>query len=239
MAEGSRPTSAQRWSSTAFFRASSGGVAQVCQASVCSAATRIVRCSPPPATSNGSGRCTGGRSQVASVSRNHSPSRLVLCSRSNDRIAATYSANRARRRGRQQLDAVRRVLVRLPAGSQSEGEAAAADVVERRGHLRDDRRVPVGRAEHKGPEPDPGGPRRDSGQHRPALEHRTRSGAALPGVRHEVVADPDTVQADGLRVLRQGQRVGPRPSRVEADAEAHRLTRCGRRAARPARSRPG
>ena len=87
---------------------------------------------------------------------------------------------------------------RLPA-PESEDQAAAADVIDRRGHLRDDARV----AERVGPdeetEPDPARRGAPGGQRGPALEERLERVAAG---RIQVVVAPQVVVpevVDGLR----------------------------------------
>jgi hypothetical protein len=72
-----------------------------------------------------------------------------------------------------QRDAVGHVLVGLPPGADPQHQAPAADLVERRCHVRHDGRMPVGVAEYQAPETDSrclGGQSRQDG---PALQHRS------------------------------------------------------------------
>ncbi len=66
--DGSRPTRAQKSSSTADLCAMVSGRPQVFQMSAYRATMPSIRCSPEPPMRIGSGRCTGAGSQSASVS---------------------------------------------------------------------------------------------------------------------------------------------------------------------------
>ena len=103
--------------------------------------------------------------------------------------------------------AERRELGLVPAGAQAEDEPPTADLVERLGHLREQRRVPQRHRRDVGAEPDPrhgDGERREQRHGFPGPAPRDRR-VAEP----EVVGDPERVEADGLAGLRHGQDVVP------------------------------
>jgi ATPase subunit of ABC transporter with duplicated ATPase domains len=95
----------------------------------------------------------------------------------------------------------RLVLRLVPAGADAEDQAPVAHLVEGGGHLREDRRIAEGRARHQGADLHPVRGLGQRGQHGPALpDPRGRlTGAAV----HEVVGEPDAVEAVRLRLLRQ------------------------------------
>jgi len=91
------------------------------------------------------------------------------------------------------------VLHHLPPGSDPEVEAAAADVVEARGDVREEPRVPVALGGHHGPQPQGGGVPGEGGEGRVALE------AAGPDIllgEEEVVRDPEGLEAKALSLQR-------------------------------------
>ena len=90
-----------------------------------------------------------------------------------------------------------RVLGLVPAGAEAQDQAAAADLVDRRGLLREHRRRVEARRGDERPQADPAGRGGDRGEHRPALPRPARVGDPRPAVQ-QVVADPDGVEADVL-----------------------------------------
>ena len=119
-------------------------------------------------------------------------------------------------------DPERPVLLLVPAGAEAEHEAAAADLVDRRRHLRDQARRVEARAGDERAEPHPlgrGGQRREQ---RPRLP-RTALGPAVAAVE-QVVADPDRVEAALLGRARHREVLGPAHVALglgELDADSH------------------
>jgi hypothetical protein len=119
---------------------------------------------------------------------------------------------------RVERDAVGAVLVLLPARAEAEHDAAAAHVVERRGHLREHGRVAVGVAHDQRPEAqarDGGGERRED---RPRLLPGT---ARVLPVWHEVIGPPEAVPARLLHVAGEREHVGVGLGGRGPEAQAH------------------
>jgi len=95
----------------------------------------------------------------------------------------------------------RLVLRLVPARADAQDQAPVAHLVEGGGHLREDRRITEGIAEHQGADLHPVCRFRQRGQHGPALPdpRGRRTGAAV----HEMVGEPDAVKAIRLRLLRE------------------------------------
>ena len=98
-------------------------------------------------------------------------------------------------------------LLLVPAGAEAEHEAPAADLVDRRGHLRDQaRRVEAGAGDER-TEPHPLGRGGEGGQQRPRLPGPAL-GPAVAAVE-QVVAEPDRVEAAGFGRAGHGEVLGP------------------------------
>jgi ATPase subunit of ABC transporter with duplicated ATPase domains len=97
--------------------------------------------------------------------------------------------------------AERLVLRLVPARADAQDQAPVAHLVEGGGHLRQDRRIAEGIAEHQGADLHPLCRFGQRGQHGPALpDPRGRlTGTAV----HEMVGQPDAVEAIRLRLLRE------------------------------------
>jgi ATPase subunit of ABC transporter with duplicated ATPase domains len=95
----------------------------------------------------------------------------------------------------------RLVLRLVPASADAQDQAPVAHLVEGGGHLRQDRRIAEGVAEHQGTDLHPLCRFRQRGQHGPALPDPCGrlTGAAV----HEMVGQPDAVEAIRLRLLRE------------------------------------
>jgi hypothetical protein len=123
-------------------------------------------------------------------------------------------------------DAVGLVLVLLPSRANAEDEAAAADVVDLRGHLGEDGGVAVSVAGDHGAEADARHGGGESGDTGPGFA----SGPTVVFlVRHEVVRDPEVVPAALLNVLSEVPEGLPLTGLVGSCAELHRDPRfvCG------------
>jgi len=95
----------------------------------------------------------------------------------------------------------RLVLRLVPARADAQDQAPVAHLVEGGGHLRQDRRIAEGIAEHQGTDLHPLCRFGQRGQHGPALPDPCGrlTGAAV----HEMVGQPDAVEAIRLRLLRE------------------------------------
>ncbi len=105
-------------------------------------------------------------------------------------------------------EAVGAELALVPACPETEHEAAAADLRDRRRHLGDQRRRVEGGARDQRAEADPLGGRGEGGQHRPRLP-RAALRAAVPGCVEQVIAHPDGVEPDLLRGPRHREVLRP------------------------------
>src|SRR5262249_9672152 len=90
-------------------------------------------------------------------------------------------------------EAERAELRLVPARAEPQDEATAGDLVDRRGLLREERRVVERRARDERPDRRLARRRRERGHERPGLPRATGR-AALPAVE-EMLADPDRVEA--------------------------------------------
>ena len=109
--------------------------------------------------------------------------------------------------------AERLVLGLVPAAAEAEDQPAAGDVVDRRGHLREEPGRPERRREDERPELDPARRRGERAEQRPRLVV-ARLGADR-GVRRaveEVVAEPEAVGAAVLGLAGEPEDLRPRPA---------------------------
>ena len=109
---------------------------------------------------------------------------------------------------------------RFQPDAEPEHEAPAADLVDRRRHLRQHARRVEARAGHERPEPHALGHRRERAQQRERLPRR-----ALRLVIEQVVAEPDRLEPDLLGRPRHREVLGPAHVALdlgELDADAHR-----------------
>jgi hypothetical protein len=145
---------------------------------------------------------------------------LVVEQRAHDRAGLVETIESGA--GVVQLDAVRPVLVQLPAGTEAEHDSAVADVVDAGGDLREHRWMAVRIAAHQRAESQPFRGACETAEHRPALERRTVDRSiALGVVRHEVVGEVQAVPGRRLGVAGDIEHIGPRPHRTRPDREAH------------------
>ena len=229
---GSRPTSAQWRSSTAFL---AGEVRRgsTRRATHRRTSRRSAWCvaHPPPPIRIGSAGCSGAGWHGASTQLESSaPLSVVRASQQRPGGADDSSKLSSRCADGRQLDPVRHVLVRLPARAQAEHDPAAAGMVERQRPCsprpRDAGRCRRGRAC-----PSRGAPvmHRQRGQQGPALQHRSVGRSAVVLVREEVVGDVQRVRHRRARRHRaRSQDLRPGPARVEAQADVHGPTVAGR-----------
>jgi hypothetical protein len=120
--------------------------------------------------------------------------------------------------GRAEVEAVRLVLRLVPAGAHSEDQPAVADVVDRGGHLRHQRGVPVRVAGHEDADADAARLRGERRQRRPAFEVRA---VRVGEDRHEVVVQVGGVEAEALRLAPRREQVVPARVVRRLDAETH------------------
>src|SRR5262245_25833389 len=116
-------------------------------------------------------------------------------------------------------NAVRLVLVLLPARAQSEEEPPAGDDIDLRGHLGDDRRMAIGITENDRAYAESRHQSCQSAQGAPRLEHRA---LALLRVRHEVIGHAGDVPPSRLEMLPEVHHAFPGlAAHAGEDAEAH------------------
>jgi hypothetical protein len=112
-----------------------------------------------------------------------------------------------------------------PADAYAEDQPPAAEVGEIRGHARDQQRVPVGRDQHGGAQPDPPGEPGEPRQRGERLIERRR--ILLGDVRgdRDVVGDHQQIEAQalhGLRPVTQHAGIGAGAKVRDVHAEIHR-----------------
>src|SRR5262249_51106821 len=119
---------------------------------------------------------------------------------------------------RPEVEPVRLVIAGEPAGADAEDEPAAAHLVDRRRHLREQGGGPVRVAGDEHADAETARLRRERRKERPALETRP---VLVAEDRHEVVVDPRAVEAERLRLLPRRQDLLPAGVLVRRlDAEA-------------------
>src|SRR5262249_30344676 len=163
-----------------------------------------------------------GQLHVAAIKSGH-----LLAQQADNRLDALVEAVETLAQ-RRQLDAVGITLQLVPAGAYPDFEPAGGDDVHGRGHVRQDRWMPVDHAAHLAADPDPARGLCHRGEHRPALQVRA---GEIAGERVEVIPVPgrledlDLVGGDPYRThLRPGLMLGP-----GLDSEVHGsvLLECG------------
>ena len=173
---------------------------------------------------------TGFGSQGASVTSKCVPANVVRGSCSSDRTIWIASPKRVTRGpGRQQVDAVGVVLVDLPAGAETEHEAAVADPVDRRRPVGEQRRVVHRGRRDQRADPDRRRGRGEGPEDGPALVVRPVGDLLGAGVRHVVVGQPDAVPAVALRPLGELEHFCPRAVGRGPGGELHPPDRTVRR----------
>ena len=122
---------------------------------------------------------------------------------------------------RREVEAVRRVLSLVPPCAEPELEAAARHVVDRRRRLREHRGVAEGDRRDERAEPDPLGPRGQSGQCRDGVERRS---FAPPDDREVVIRAEQPLEPAALADVRKRQPLVPGDALLSFhhQAEPHR-----------------
>jgi hypothetical protein len=96
-----------------------------------------------------------------------------------------------------------------PARPEPQDQPPAADLVDRVGHLREQRRIPEAGAGDERAEFDPPGGGGERGQQGPALPGADRAAGVEPEVHQQVIAEPEGIEALTFRELRHRQEVAP------------------------------
>ncbi len=203
----------------------SSGAPHVFHSSACVAVMRSIRGLAVP-TRIGSGDCTGfgihrrvGDRVVRALERGA----LVREQAAHDLDRLLEPVDTGDRR--LEFDAVRVVLVDLPAGADAEHQPAVGDVVDRRRPVGEDRRMVHRRGSDERAEAHAFGDRGDRGQHRPALVHVAGRDRLAAGVRHVVVGVPEAVPTFGVGETGQFEDLGHGTAGVGPHGELHRADR--------------
>ena len=144
------------------------------------------------------------------------PSNVTCSPRRSRATISTHSSNRLTLRSVGKAEGL--VLGVVPAGSDTERQAAVRDQVERRGHVRDEAGVAKRRAEDERRDLDTLGDGGEGAHQRPRLVHALR--LPLGRLVEEVIREPDGVEA--LRLGRLGKLAQRRPAGDPPVAFVHR-----------------